>query len=189
MNDTEKAWSRRRFLETVGMAGGSTALYETNDMITQMWYPSNDYFSGKGTLTGAYNYEEDAMRMGKMPLRDRLTVSRNGAIKLHPEFRDDRIVPLNLGLSIAWQNVPFQRGGWAEWDDDDPKDAKAYRRLLAPDRRFHVAGDQVSTLPGWQEGAMMSAEHVVEQIAGQRPLAVPEILNAPDTRRLVRGRF
>jgi monoamine oxidase len=36
--------------------------------------------------------------------------------------------------------------------------------LLAPDRRFFVTGDQVSQLPGWQEGAMMSAQHVVEQI-------------------------
>ena len=25
-------------------------------------------------------------------------------------------------------------------------------RLLAPDRRFFVVGDQVSQLPGWQEG-------------------------------------
>jgi monoamine oxidase len=48
-------------------------------------------------------------------------------------------------------------------------------------------GDQVSTLPGWQEGAMMSAEHVVEQIGGIRPLTVPQIKRAPHTRRLVQG--
>jgi monoamine oxidase len=52
-----------------------------------------------------------------------------------------------------------------------------------------VVGDQVSTLPGWQEGAMMSAQHVVEQIGGLRALTVPEILRAPHTRRLVQGRF
>ena len=71
--------------------------------------------------------------------------------------------------------------------DLNGKDADAYARLLAPDRRFHLVGDQVSTLPGWQEGAMMSAEHVVEQIGGRRPRTVPEIRRAPNTRRLVMG--
>ena len=100
------------------------------------------------------------------------------------------VVPERLGLSIAWHNVPFQQGGWAEWDAQSVEDRNAYARLLAPDRgRFFMVGDQVSTLPGWQEGAMMSAEHVVEQIGGFRPLAVPDIERAPDTRRLVQGRF
>jgi hypothetical protein len=41
-----------------------------------------------------------------------------------------------------------------------------YTRMLAPDLdgRFFVVDDQVSTLPGWQEGALMSAEHVFRQI-------------------------
>jgi len=59
---------------------------------------------------------------------------------------------------------------------------------LAPDRRFYVVGDQVSQLPGWQEGAMMSAQHVVEQIGGRRSKLVPLIKRAPNTRRLIQGR-
>lgn len=156
--------------------------------ITQMWYPSSGYFGANGTLTGAYNFDATARDFGLLPLAERLRVARQGAIRLHPEFADTEIVPERLGLSIAWQNVPFQNGGWADWSDT-AADKEAYARLLAPDRRLHVVGDQVSTLPGWQEGAMMSAEHVVEQIAGLRPLTVPEIRQAPETRRLVQGRF
>lgn len=159
-----------------------------DDLITQMWYPSYDYFSAKGTLTGTYNYDDHAVRMGEMSLEERLRVAREGALRLHPEFAEPGLVPMELGLSIAWQNVPFQRGGWARWEDDED-DRKAYAELLSPDGRFFVVGDQVSTLPGWQEGAMMSAEHVVEQIAGIRPLEVPDIESAPNTRRLVQGRF
>ncbi len=159
-----------------------------DDLITQMWYPSYDYFSAKGTLTGTYNYDANAIRLGEMSLEARLKVARQGALKLHPEFDEPGLVPMDLGLSIAWQNVPFQEGGWARWEDDED-DRKAYAELLSPDGRFFVVGDQVSPLPGWQEGAMMSAEHVVEQIAGIRPLEVPDILRAPDTRRLVQGRF
>jgi len=157
------------------------------DTITQIWYPSNDYFTGKGTLTGAYNYEDSARKLGGMLPADRLVLARAEAARVQPEFADPRIVPEDKGLSIAWQNVPFQHGGWASWSASSEADRKAYARLLAPDGRFHVVGDQVSPLPGWQEGAMMSAEHVVEQIAGVRPITVPEIESAPNTRRLVLG--
>lgn len=51
-----------------------------------------------------------------------------------------------------------------------------------------MTGDQVSQLPGWQEGAMESAQHVIELIGQRRKLMVPEDLRAPNTRRLIHGR-
>ena len=83
-------------------------------------------------------------------------------------------------------------GGWVDWGSDEADD-KAYARLLAPDGEFYVVGDQVSTLPGWQEGAMMSAEHVLSQIAGPRAkllgaAAAHAPVHAPNSRRLVQGR-
>src|SRR6185369_7100152 len=160
----------------------------TDEPITQMWYPSYDYFTNNGTLTGVYNYDDDAREFGEMTLEDRIKTARKGAIKFHPEFADTRLVPSDKAISIAWQNIPNEGGGWANWDPNDDNHAKAYARLLAPDRRFYVTGDQVSQLPGWQEGAMMSAQHVVEQIGGKRLLKVPQIKHAPNTRRLVQGR-
>jgi serine/threonine protein kinase len=75
-----------------------------------------------------------------------------------------KLVPSDKAISIAWQNIPNEGGGWANWDPNSKEDAKAYARLLAPGSPFlRVVGDQVSQLPGWQEGAMMSAQHVVEQ--------------------------
>src|SRR5215213_2451278 len=160
----------------------------TDDPITQMWYPSYDYFTKNGTLTGAYNYDQDAIRFGNMKPADRIVEARKGAIKLHPEFADTRMVPSDKAISIAWQNIPNQGGGWASWTPDDEGHSKAYTRLLAPDRCFYVTGDQVSQLPGWQEGAMMSAQHVIEQIVRPRLRAVPSLRRAPNTRRLVQGR-
>ncbi len=160
----------------------------TDDQMTQMWYPSYDYFTRNGTLTGVYNYDDDAITFGNLSPADRIRVARKGAVKFHPEFADERLVPSEKAVSIAWQNIPNEGGGWANWNPDSPEDTKAYARLLAPDRRFFVVGDQVSTLPGWQEGAMMSAQHVVEQIGGLRLLTVPTIRRAPNTRRLIHGR-
>ena len=160
----------------------------TDDMITQMWYPSYDYFTKNGTLTGVYNYDQDAIDFGNMSLAKRIETARKGAIKLHPEFADTKLVPSDKAISIAWQNIPNEGGGWANWYPDGKDNSKAYTRLLAPDRRFYVVGDQVSQLPGWQEGAMMSAQHVVEQIGGRRLKTVPQLRRAPNTRRLVQGR-
>ncbi len=159
----------------------------TDDPITQMWYPSYDYFTKNGTLTGVYNYDQDAIAFGNMSLEDRITMARKGAIKFHPEFADTRLVPSDKAISIAWQNIPNEGGGWANWDPNSKSHAKAYERLLRPDRRFYVTGDQVSQLPGWQEGAMMSAQHVIEQIGG-RLLKIAPVKRAPNTRRLVQGR-
>jgi len=160
----------------------------TDDPITQMWYPSYDYFTKNGTLTGVYNYDQDAIAFGNMSQEQRIAMARKGAVKFHPEFADMRIVPSDKAVSIAWQNIPNEGGGWANWNPASGDHTKAYARLLAPDRRFYVVGDQVSQLPGWQEGAMMSAQHVVEQIGGRRLKTVPRILRAPNTRRLIHGR-
>jgi monoamine oxidase len=154
-----------------------------------MWYPSYDYFTKNGTLTGVYNYDQDAIRYGNMKPADRIVEARKGAIKLHPEFADMRIVPSDKAISIAWQNIPSEGGGWANWDPNSDDHANAYSRLLRPDGRFYVTGDQVSQLPGWQEGAMESAQYVVELINRPRPvLEAPSVIRAPNSRRLTQGR-
>jgi monoamine oxidase len=154
--------------------------------ITQMWYPSSDYFAkGPAILTGAYNYDAPAKPVatdfGKLPLDRRLEVGLQGGERLHPEFRN--FVPVATGLSIAWQTVPYIGGGWAEWKRDDAQHIAAYKRLLRADKRFVVSGDQVSYLPGWQEGAVLSAYHVVGLITGRGKLAAPaaEPTTAPDS--------
>ena len=174
----ERFWEGRKYQ----IYGGISWI---DNIITQVWYPSNGYFARKGVLTGMYNFGQRAINFGKMSLKVRLLVAKNGIRKLQSEFGDECIVPTNLGLSIAWQNVPYQRGGWADWDPNSAADAAAYERLLQPDGsgRLYVVGDQVSSLPGWQEGAMMSAEHVVESIAGfRRKKRIAPILHAPDSR-------
>jgi monoamine oxidase len=148
------------------------------DTITQFWYPSAGFFTKKGILTGLYNYGETADRFGGLPLDERLRVARKGAEKLHPDFA--KYCKMGLGLSIAWQSVPHLEGGWADWTGS-LEQKKAYQRLLRPDKRFWVCGDQISYLPGWQQGAVLSAQHVVEHLPALGKLeALPaEILETP----------
>ncbi|USA05046.1 FAD-dependent oxidoreductase [Streptomyces lydicamycinicus] len=174
--------------DTEGIYGG---ISWTGHNITQMWYPSNDYFSDKGTLTGAYNFGTAAETLGKLTPEKRLQLAREGAIQLHPEFKNKDLVPDKQGISIAWHKVPYQLGGWAAWKPQQPAHKKAYKRLLQPEGTdaFFVTGDQISPLPGWQEGAMMSAHYVVHQILGIMPLTAPEEVAVPDSVALTQGLF
>jgi monoamine oxidase len=160
-----------RFWETKDQMYGGIS-YTTDD-ITQMWYPSWGYFGRKGILTGAYNYDDKARYLASLQLPQRLQHAMRGGKRLHPDFESH--VPIDLGLSIAWKQVPYQLGGWV---DDWKCDESVYKRLLKADGHFWVAGDQVSYLSGWQEGAVRSAHHVINGIA-EIPIAKPMMRAAP----------
>ncbi len=129
--------------------------------LTQMWYPSNDYYSQKGVLPGVYCYDDQAVAYGRMTLADRIRAARSDSIKLHPEMASEALLPSNKAVSIAWHQAEGQTGGYTAWDHSDRITEAAYQRLLKPEGRFFAIGDQLSFLPGWQEGAFMSAENAM----------------------------
>jgi monoamine oxidase len=184
-----------RFWETKDQMYGGISYTKQN--MTQMWYPSYAYFSKKGILTGAYNYDDDADELAKLEPPDRLVKAMGEAKKLHPDF--DKHVPLDLGVSIAWKQVPYQLGGWAEdWScrTPDGKGNPIPNVLLKPDDRFWICGDQLSYLSGWQEGAVLSAHHALDAITQPKrrfraaPAAIqetPGLRMPPGVRRRTRG--
>jgi len=177
--------SDRRFWELDNQIYGGISFINHN--ITQMWYPSSGYFvEKKGTLTGAYNFTKRAEYLGNQPLAERLKIAMTGAKRLHgAEF--ERSVPIDLGLSIAWHHVPYQEAGWADWDGVAPVH---YNTLLAPDGQVFIAGDQVSYLPGWQEGAMLSAHYVLNAILPRERAMLKKaaaVKTAPRTRATTEG--
>ncbi len=177
-NSCKVGWqAERRFWEDLDgdrIFGGISWI---DHPVTQVWYPSVGFFQkGRAVLTGTYNFDSRdrpiAKQFGELALDARLEVALDGGARLHPRFRE--FVPKSGGLSIAWQQVPFLEGAWAGWDRANRAHAEAYQRLLRPDQRFFVAGDQMSYLPGWQEGAILSADHVIAQICGKAPKAVEQ---------------
>lgn len=159
--------------------------------ISQVWYPSNGYFSptDKGTLTGAYNSYEKAVTLGNRSHQERLDVARRAGAKLHDEFASTSIVPDSTGMSIAWHKVPTQLGAWAHWEPSDMNHKNWYSTLLYPQGRdnFFVIGDQVSALPGWQEGALMSADWAYDWIVNGRRSTRMAVTQVPDSRALTVG--
>jgi monoamine oxidase len=158
----------------------------TDHPITQIWYPSNAYHDRKGVLTGTYNFSEDAERFGRMSVEERLKAARTGAARFGEEFAEG----LEHGVTIAWQNMPYIKGGWAQWHNVTDS-VHHYNRIIqgtgvdgSKRPTFFIVGDQVSSLPGWQEGAIASALNAISRLA--RPERMLPLLRAlPDTRLMV----
>jgi len=150
------AWESPRFWEEHWQIYGGLSF--TTDDIGVVWYPSGGFFNRKGVLVGGYNFGPVATRFGAMPLQAQYAASRQQVDRLHPGFG----ALLDRPVAIGWQNVPYSEGAWAKWDEPMPQ---AYEVLNRPQGRAYLAGDHLSHLPGWQEGALLSALRAVRSIA------------------------
>lgn len=76
-------------------------------------------------------------------------------------------MPSHVGkaISVAWHRMPFAKGGWTQWTEQQRRDESPI--LSEPDDRIYLAGEHMSYLNGWQEGAVVSAHNVVSAL-GQR---------------------
>lgn len=167
----------------------------TDHEIVQIWYPSDAYHDELGVLTGAYNFSETAFDWGQEPIKKRLKLAREGAARFGDKFAEG----LRDGVAIAWQNMPHIKGGWAQWHSiEDVDEAVEHFNHLAQGTGvrgkdgklskpvFFVVGDQLSSLPGWQEGAIASALNALGRM--ERPdLEVKHLSRLPDTRLMVEG--
>lgn len=135
----------------------------TTDMIGQIWYPSEDFTAHTGVLTGAYNRGPLAVDYAKLNNGQRVETARKGLGLLHPGKTDQ----VYRGVSIAWQYMPHQVGGWASDTASMDSTKDVYRQITTfeKDSRFFCAGDTWSYLPGWQEGSVTSAYCAVNAIA------------------------
>ena len=155
---------RRFWEEDLGIYGG---ISWTDQDITQMWYPATGYHRQKGVFVAAYTWNNTWDPEGTQPATNPYFANRTPAERLVEAKRQvERIhagaaAELEHGISRAWGKVPFQVGAWA----DDTFQYQAHGELSQPDGRVYFAGEHVSYLPGWQEGAVLSAHASVQAIA------------------------
>ena len=144
--------ARRRFWEEDEAIYGGISW--TDRDITQIWYPSHGYHRAKGIVMGAYIWsKEPGLRFTAMAPAERLAAAVAEGEQLHPGYGKE----MECGVSRAWLKAPFQKGAWPE--GYEPPEA-----LRRPDGAIHFAGDQVTALPGWQEGAVLAAHAAVAAV-------------------------
>ncbi|MBV8411178.1 MAG: FAD-dependent oxidoreductase [Alphaproteobacteria bacterium] len=132
--------------------------------ITQIWYPSHGFQAERGVLVGAYIWAQAAaQRFLAMTPAERAAAAIDDGERLHPGYAKR----VRSGVSVAWSKIPFSLGAWMDWDDVPGGRSEVYPVLLAGDGPFHFAGEHMSYITAWQEGAVQSAHHTVERIAEQ----------------------
>jgi monoamine oxidase len=132
----------------------------TRRAATQIWYPSAGLHGETGILVGAYIWSDDlGNEFAAKPLAQRLSDTLDDVAHLHPEAPHW----LGHGISVAWKNIPYTRAAWAEWS----REARAtqFPLLLKGDGPYLFAGEHMSFITGWQEGAVRSAHQVLADIA------------------------
>jgi monoamine oxidase len=149
-------YSARRWWETdYHLYGG---ISWTSRDITQIWYPSHGFHEKNGIIMGGYMWDTLGETFAQNTPAQRIASAIRDAEGLHPGYAS----LVDRGVSVAWPNIPFSEGGWCEWSDHDRK--TSYPLLVAGEGPFSFAGEHVSYIPGWQEGAIQSAHHAIQQI-------------------------
>lgn len=150
--------AQRRFWEFDHQIYGGIS-WTTRD-ITQIWYPSSGFQQQKGILLGAYIWSQEiGDRFAAKEPAQRIEGALKDGEALHPSCQEY----LSKGISVAWKNIPYNRGAWVEWPEADR--STHYKALLKGDGPFLFAGEHMSYINGWQEGAVQSAFHILRQLS------------------------
>jgi monoamine oxidase len=124
----------------------------TDQDITQIWYPNHGFQQADGVVLGAYIFGgTPGDNFTNMAPQTRLDATLLQASNVHPQFSGQA----QNGISVAWRKVPFQEGAWGV---SNPA------VLLTPDENIFFAGEHLSILQGWQEGAILSAYSAIDGI-------------------------
>lgn len=145
-------FKRRFWEEDEGVYGGIT---RTNNDLTQIFYPSNDYHSHKGVLIGAYNFGDRATRFGNLSYEERTAYALEKGSLIHPQYADE----FEHAFSVSWENTKYSLGGWAEYNRRTRQ--MIYGQLQEPDGNVYFAGEHCTYLNAWMAGAFESARSVV----------------------------
>jgi monoamine oxidase len=154
-SSVKTGWQSPRFWEEQGIYGG---ISYTSDLVNHVWYPSFGFHKPQGFLLGCYNFGPQADQYQAMSLEQQFAYSRATIERMHPGHGAALAHP----ISIVWKDIPFNLGPWVDWESGGPD----YRLLNQPIGRVHLAGEHLSFMTSWQEGAAVSALRVVERLAG-----------------------
>jgi monoamine oxidase len=148
---------KRRFWEDdERIYGGITY---TDLPIMQIAYPNHGCnMGGKGVLLGAYMFAGNAYKYSAMDPAQRLREIAAMGAQIHPQYTAE----YENGISVGWHRVPWSNGCFGAWNAE--KRAQYYDDMCQFDGRIVLAGEHVSRVPAWQEGAALSALDVCERL-------------------------
>jgi monoamine oxidase len=167
LSSTKVGFESRRFWEDEGIYGG---LAWTDRLNENLFYPSGGWHGDKGVLVAAYSSgwtgPDHAERFAALSHEERFQVCLQSVDALHP----GRSRELTRPLTVSWSLTPWSEGvgpvgptfgGGPETNGARPA---AYTELLRPEGPIFFAGEHLSYVPFWQEGAALSAHEAMKKL-------------------------
>jgi monoamine oxidase len=110
-------------------------------------------------LLGAYAVSDTSgFDFGALSPPERISKAVEWRAIIHSQYKNE----FDNGMAVSWQRNPSTLGCFAHWSDDARR--LHYRNLCAIDGRLVLAGEHVSYLSAWQEGAILSALDAVKRL-------------------------
>jgi monoamine oxidase len=155
------AFEGPRFWETDDYLDGGLAW--TDRLNENVIYPSDNFHSPKGVLVAAYvagwTNPDNPQKFAALSHEERLRISRESIEALHP----GKSKLLGKGVTVGWGEVPWSEGVGAVGRDFGPEKRSArYDELLKPEGPIVFAGEHLSYVGLWQEGAALSAHEALK---------------------------
>ncbi|HEX8639544.1 MAG TPA: FAD-dependent oxidoreductase [Allosphingosinicella sp.] len=159
------AFESPRFWEEEGIYGG---LGWTDQPSENVIYPSGGWHSNKGVLVAAYvagwtgqNHPEEFTALSH---EERFRICREVVERMHPGDSTKLAKP----VTVAWGLTPWSEGIGPRHPDwfASPRGAR-YTELLRPEGPIFFAGEHLSYVLFWQEGAALSAHEALRLLTAQ----------------------
>jgi len=149
------SWESRRFWEQdYNIYGG---LSWVSQGPSPLWYPSANLMAETGVFVAGY-MEEQGTPFYTMSMAEKFAESKKSVEKLHPGHGGELKNPVYFG----WRHMKWNEASWIRtWGNG----RAGYNALVAGDGPYYFAGDTVSNVNAWQEGAALSAKLVVQKIS------------------------
>jgi monoamine oxidase len=156
------AFESPRFWEEEGIYGG---LGWTESLAENILYPSDNWHGDKGVLVAAYTAgwiaPDNPEKFTALSHEERFRICRESVERLHP----GQSAKLSKPVTVAWG---LDR--WSEGVGPHPRDwfgpnlGKRYAELIRPEGPIFFAGEHLSYVPFWQEGAALSSHEALKRI-------------------------
>jgi monoamine oxidase len=159
------AFESPRFWEDEGIYGGLGWTDAANECLI---YPSNNFLMPRGVLVTGYSVgfagDQNPVQFTAMSHEDRFRVCREQVERLHP----GKARLMEKPVTVAWGLTPWSEGvgpNHPDWFQDN-RPAR-YAELLRPEGPIFFAGEHLSYVLFWQEGAALSAHEALRLLQAQ----------------------
>jgi monoamine oxidase len=156
------AFESRRFWEEDGVYGG---VGWTDAMSENLLYPSGNWHGDKGVLVAAYVAgwiaQDNPQKFTALSHQERFRIAREAVGRLHP----GKAAELTKPVTVAWGLTRYSEGvgpGDEFWFQS-PRPAR-YEELYKPEGPIFFAGEHLSYVQFWQEGAALSSQAAMKAL-------------------------